>query len=657
MRVRKWIIPLVLVSVLIFILSLRQLSDPDLGFHLKYGQWITNHHHVPFTDQSTFTVSHHEYIDLHWLFQVILYMVYTVAGYPGISLFICLLGLLLSLLLLIRNRIFFIPASITGVPLLAGFLIIDPRISPRPEMFTFLFITGVLLILDLYAEYRRNYLYLIPVIMLLWCNMHALFVLGLIVTGITFLSQWFHEKKPDRTLLIWLGVSAAVCLINPYGFKGFSLPIELLTRFDPRNIYNQHIQEFMPFFSQPNFVTRDYLFLLLLAVTLISTVINRRHGKIHEVVLLIIFAFLAIGSVRNIPLFVLVALPIASRATDELCRRVTRGRKGISTAFFIFMVLLSLALIPRLITNNYYAANNSFNKTGLGIDASHQPVEAADFIKNNHLEGKILNSIGYGGWLSWVLPQPVFIDGRLEVMQESLYREITASWNGGLPALAGKYKPGIIVYNYLKYYPWTMQLKEMPGWRLVYVDGSTAIFIPDTTSRQIPATDLENMPASEGLSRPKSVTAMIGSYFMEPDYGALELSHKSLFHLQMARVPQPNSKAITYFNRANMKREQGDIHGAIADYDTAISINPAYVKAFNNRGILRASANKDFNGAISDFNKAIELDSTYSDAYLGRGTANFYTGNRGAACRDWQTARSLGNVHAVQLIRLHCNGK
>ena len=660
MKDRKWIIPLILVSVLIFVLSLRQLSDPDLGFHLKYGQWIAINHHVPVTDLSTYTVTQHDYIDLHWLFQVILYMVYTITGYSGISLFFCMLGLLLSLLLMIRLRIFFIPVSITAIALLAGFLIFEPRIAPRPEMFTFLFLTGILLILDLYAEHRRNYLYLIPGIMLLWCNMHALFVIGLIVITVYFISIWLHERKPDKSLLIWLIISLLICFINPYGIRGFGFPLELLTRFDPQNIYNQHIQEFMPFFAQPRFVISDYLFLVLLGFAILFTAWTCRDRKAHEIILLALFAFLAVGSVRNIPLFVLIALPIVSREAYEMNRRVTFLQKERGFAIFVLMILIPLALIPRLLTNAYYITNNSFNKTGLGINASHQPAEAAKFLINKHLDGRILNSIGFGGWLSWVLPQPVFIDGRLEVMQESLYREVTRSWNRGLPALIEKYKPRLIIYNYLKYYPWTLQLKEMTGWRLIYVDGNAAIFTSDTSRSLLPTVDLSGLPSAELPADSRSCSNWVQGFYRQTDFSSMDLLHKALFKLQMnsALPGKKNAQdAIAFFNAANLSYSNGDIQGALANYDKAVALNPVYSKAYNNRGILRASAFKDFYGAISDFDRAIQIDPSYSDAYLGRGTAFFFLRDIKSACSDWNSAHSLGNLQAARLIELHCRDK
>jgi tetratricopeptide (TPR) repeat protein len=658
MQVGKWIWPLVLVAVLVFVLSLRQLSDPDLGFHLKYGKWIVTNHQIPYTDLSTYTATQHSYIDLHWLFQVVLYGVFLLTGFPGISLFICVLSLLLTLMLLLRQRLFGIPLSITSIAVLAAFLIIDPRIAPRPEMFTFLFLTGILFVLDLYLGRRNNLLYLLPLIMLLWCNMHALFVLGIIVIVIYFFGMWFRNGKPDKSMMVWMVVSIGVCFINPYGARSFSVPLELLTRFDPKNIYNQHIQEFIPFFAQAHFVIRDYLFMILLGITAMFTFLTFDNRKLHEYILLGLFAFLAIGSIRNIPLFVLIAIPIISHQAFELSGKIKLSPKALGIAIYFLMIVIPLSLIPRVLTDAWYISNNSFNKTGMGLNSSHQPAQAAAFLLKNHLNGRILNSIGFGGWLSWTLPQPVFIDGRLEVMREPLYAEVTESWNGGLAKMIDKYHPQLIIYNHLKYYPWTLQLKEMNDWRLIYADGIAAIFARDTYAKQIPEMDLSKLPSPDMLTVQKSFNNWAKGFYRQTDYTSIDLLNLAMFRLQIISACQGKKnaeKAVIFFNAANLKYSNGDIHGALADYDTAIMLQPGYSKAYNNRGILRAADLKDYCGAIGDFDKAIELNPRYGEAYLGRGTAYYLLQDLKNACKDWSTAHSLGNVQAARLMELHCN--
>ena len=64
--------------------------------------------------------------------------------------------------------------------------------------------------------------------------------------------------------------------------------------------------------------------------------------------------------------------------------------------------------------------------------------------------------------------------------------------------------------------------------------------------------------------------------------------------------------------------EKGDSDLAIADYDSAIRLDPGSTTAFNNRGTLWRRK-KDADRAIADFTEAIRLDPTYAAAYNNRG--------------------------------------
>ena len=49
----------------------------------------------------------------------------------------------------------------------------------------------------------------------------------------------------------------------------------------------------------------------------------------------------------------------------------------------------------------------------------------------------------------------------------------------------------------------------------------------------------------------------------------------------------------------------GDYEGAAEDYSNAISLNPKYFDAYNNRGNTKNKL-KDYQGALEDFDKSIE---------------------------------------------------
>ena len=64
--------------------------------------------------------------------------------------------------------------------------------------------------------------------------------------------------------------------------------------------------------------------------------------------------------------------------------------------------------------------------------------------------------------------------------------------------------------------------------------------------------------------------------------------------------------ANDFFDRGNSKAKLGDYRGAIADFNTAIEINPKFAEAYFNRGISKDVLG-DKNGACLDWSKAAEL--------------------------------------------------
>ena len=724
----KWYIPFTAIIILVFLLSFRMLSDPDLGFHLKAGKWILENREIPRHDISTYTVSNHEYIDLHWLFQVFVFSFYRSGGYTALSLLVTFLSLSLLCLLLLRNRMYGIPAPITSVLLLSAYLIIEPRIMLRPEMLTFIYISAVLIILDKYYYTRKNYLFFIPGIMLLWCNTQALFILGLILLFAYFISVSIKKRTLDRAFLLWMVISMFICLCNPYFFKGFTFPLELFTRFEHDNIFNQHIREFISIFHMKTFTVKEYLFLIFSFFTLFLSVLTWKKRKPHEFILILLFLYLSLIAIRNIPLFIIIVFPILSTALKEVNEKIryrfrNTFRKSfhiIESLLIVLLTIVTLGLSARIYTNAYYVSNKSYNKTGMGIDTYQQPVLVSAFLKQNHLSGKIINSLCIGGWLSWSIPQPVFIDARLEVIREDLYQEVYNSWNGGLQEMIEKYRPDLITYNYQVYYPWTEQLLQHPEWRLIYIDGIAVVFArqgykptmgaPATfgiLSKFNLSTWLDSTEIMHILNRGEnsspitwlegfykkydySINALqnIGSfYFQTRDYATAKIfflhalqksagKNPALFAAlsEISRITGENAinpaliyppgitrenseKAIIHFNNGNQNYIEGKFSAAIAEFTMAIKLNPGYYKAYNNRAIIRAFSLKQFSASLSDFDSAIRLNPSYGDAYMGRGSVKFQLKDLDGACRDWRRGADMGSTKALKLIEKTCSGR
>lgn len=669
-----WIIP-ILLGGFVFILSLRQLSDPDLGFHLRYGKWISDHHLVPERDQTTFTVADHSYIDLHWLFQWSIYQLYKAGGYPVLSLGVALLALTLLLVMIQLLKAMGVSPPILYPALLMFFLVIEPRIATRPEIISFIFLASVMVILELFIRRKKNLLFLLPLITIIWCNVHALFILGLIVILVYVLSDSIRNRKFSKLPCIAFVASLALCFFNPYGWKGVVFPFELLSRFQESNLFHQHIREFMPLSSKVQWAAGDYLFAGFTIMTIILMGIRFRHLNVHEFILTFLFGTGAWMAIRNIPLAMIVMLPYtASHLTGYLKELMIPGngrqnrhlrwmpaiRRTAATTSGVLTLLIISLILPRLVTGAWYSDTGSPNRTGTGLNIHLQPAGAAAFIRDNHLDGKILNSLGYGGWLSWLADHPVFIDGRLEVMEESIYRKLTHSWNGGLAALTEEYNIDVICYDYIRYYPWTGQLAVMPDWRLVYIDGMAAIFTRAGYREDLHASRLTVNPRRIAVWKSAQDLPWWKGFYQQmyrPFHDSLRMAIFTEHYRPYRDDVRSHELATRLFNEANDCMKRGDVPCAFSGYNRAIGLDPSYTKAYNNRAILRATRMHDLKGALEDFNRAISINPEYSDAYIGRGSIYFELHETEKARRDWRTAATLGNSQATMLIRSHFTDK
>jgi tetratricopeptide (TPR) repeat protein len=95
-----------------------------------------------------------------------------------------------------------------------------------------------------------------------------------------------------------------------------------------------------------------------------------------------------------------------------------------------------------------------------------------------------------------------------------------------------------------------------------------------------------------------------------------------------------------YYNRAQARRLKKDAAGAIADYTKAIELGSTNPAAYNNRGNAR-SENKDQDGAIADYTRAIELKPDYARAYYNRAFTKETKGDKTGAEADFKMARKL----------------
>src|ERR1039457_5581810 len=83
-----------LAAVLLLLLFSGEIRDTDIFWHLKTGQYILQTHALPVPDPFSYTsvstaypgeeVTRRFNLTHEWLSQVVMYLVYTAAGFPGL---------------------------------------------------------------------------------------------------------------------------------------------------------------------------------------------------------------------------------------------------------------------------------------------------------------------------------------------------------------------------------------------------------------------------------------------------------------------------------------------------------------------------------------------------------------------------------------------
>lgn len=228
--INLWTPALWISLILVPLLGTRLISVHDLGFHLKAGHWIAEHHEVPQADTFTYTVGGQPYVDSHWLYQLAIYGLYHWGGYGALTLGHVVLILAGFLLLAYRCRETHAPDWLLAILMTSAVFIMERRFLDRPEVASWLLLGATLWILEGYASGKKRPLWLLPLIQLVWANSEGLFVLGWIVLGAFWVGKTHELKKPDLKLTLFAALSIVADFMNPNFLKGVLYPFSFISK-------------------------------------------------------------------------------------------------------------------------------------------------------------------------------------------------------------------------------------------------------------------------------------------------------------------------------------------------------------------------------------------------------------------------------------------
>jgi hypothetical protein len=454
------------------------LIDPDIWWHFRTGQWIFSHGQVPMTDPFSAYGMGKPWVAYSWLFEILVYALFTKLGLMGILVFTVSMSLLIGLILhkALRQAGLSFIAEMFFVAVALGAM--SSLFSPRPWLFSILFFTVELFIL---FHVRRTDkiapLLALPPLFVLWANLHIQFIYGIAVLGLflieVLLSQMpclslYPRHRPNislgRVSLLLLACLAAT-LITPYHFRIYTPILEYIGETGAFQIVN----ELLPLSFRAH---TDWL-VIGLAIVAAFVLGWQRAWLPFPTLLLLMGTVLAFRARRDVWALVLAALFIISEF----------GRFVRSDSSFVFTKMRTICVIVALTVAMYLIGlRRQISEPQLeSVVERVFPVAAAKFINEKNYSGPLYNHFNWGGFLIWTLPRlHVSMDGRTNLHGDQRIQRSINTWSGlrGWESDPELMKARLVIGG--AHHALTNLIRTDSRFKLVYEDAIAAVFVSST---------------------------------------------------------------------------------------------------------------------------------------------------------------------------------
>lgn len=468
--------------ILLFALSTRVAADTDMWWHLRIGQSFLETGQFSYTDIYSFTFAGEPRINYGVGAQIIMYAIWSVAGNFGMSLFTAILA---------TWGMYLVYKAGQGSVYMQAFVLIFGAAtaavfwSPRPQMFTFFFTTVFIYIL---FDYKRNgrgrLLWLIPV-MWLWGNSHPGFAIGYIFLVAFIVGEFLNNlvntgdsripMQGVRKLVLVAIASTAILLLNPNGLDLLKVPFTTLGM----DVLRRYIQEW----QTPNFNQRfTWGFVILLATVIGAVWASKRKFDWTDWLLVCGTTFMSLTAGRNLAVFAVAVVPIATYHFDEIMKRngwmIAHREYEQPFRAKINLLLIILVSIGALANILLVADPETVDKAQTEV----LPIDAVNYLNESAITGNMFNSYNWGGYLMFTAPQhKVFIDGRTDLYTEFLddyfstaigsktWRDEFEKWDIDFALIESR--SGL-----------ADELREAPDWESAYEDDVASLFVREEGS-------------------------------------------------------------------------------------------------------------------------------------------------------------------------------
>ncbi|MDD3296987.1 MAG: hypothetical protein PHU64_06455 [Candidatus Omnitrophica bacterium] len=591
------------------------LGGADYLFHIKSGQVIVEEKQLPSTDIFSFIKNSKTWNNHEWLYQIGLYYIYENFGLQGMFLLkIIIFSLAFFLLACIALRVDWV----FSFPLLFyGLQISLRRFTLRPDNLSFLFF---ILFLLPFVFKKRRLLFLLPLVQILWVNIHGFFFIGPAVLAIYLLLAPAADKNGGRKFYNGAKLSFIFCIlacfVTPHPRLMFQYPFMVIKDIVSGNqkLFYQFIQELSsPLASAKN----NYIFLVYITAGLGFLIFTRKRNWFY-IGLFSAIAVFSLNSLRNMYFIVPVTIAVFVNCyphIKESFLKLFLKEKGfflLKVIFFIFTVFISFktfGTIRHLPDKkiDYLTKDNKVVSEGLFLarDPQGYPAQMLKFIGKTPLPKKMFNTFNLGAMLifNFYPERQVFIDGRTEFYGQeffSLYRKISEGNSQAIEQAVSEYGLRGFMISYFKDKP-PFLIRSLRGknFSCVYFGVDGIIFVDKNFIEENPSLKSKEID------------------FNKVEFGSLDM-------LKDIKCSRPFLKGK--FNMAYVLYLLGYYEQSRQYLAKIIEINPVHPQSYYLLGEISYKA-KDYEKAFVYCRDSLLLDSSLREAEILLAKIYFKTGN------------------------------
>lgn len=388
----KSILPVVILLSFVILLNLKKVSSPGVFSHLKMGEFASELGGSVKTEQISFIKIGVKIVHYEWLGDIILYKVYKFFGYPGLEIFKVLIFAFSFYILfnIFKNKTVYLYTLLMLLLIISyttAFISVE-----TPVLFTFFF---TVCILSFLSDFYGKKIYLLPLIFLLWANIHPGFIFGLVYLLFYIVGAFFElpvEKgkwdiKQIFRICIILILSSLATFLTPHGIELFKKM--LTTKTIPDFIIPDEIT-LLEIFKIPF----TYIFYILI---LLLTFYNLKNIQRRYLVPFVFLCWLPFFYVNTSALLLIFSIPVIIQIINAIYDKNRIILEKLQSVNFVtyFLKIIPLFFAVSVLSYNY--SNDLSGIYGLGRYERFYPASAIRFIKTNQLYGRWFNSIEFGG--------------------------------------------------------------------------------------------------------------------------------------------------------------------------------------------------------------------------------------------------------------------